>query len=100
MSAKSLPLQKGGDECASDEEGCSDRRRFHQAREAFDYARSILEPLLHPEAGWQGRSLHHVSFSVIGENFPHLAQDEIHALIEAVRREFAFRHASPDASGL
>lgn len=76
-----------------------DRRQYHQAREAFEYAYSMLEPFFHPETGWQGRSLHHVSLSMVGENFPHLAHDEVDALLEAVRRVFLERngaiHAPP-----
>ena len=69
-----------------------ERRRYHSAREAFEYAYSILEPFLHPEAGWQGRSLQHLSFGLVCENFPHLAHEEVHALLDAVSRVFAERN--------
>ena len=69
-----------------------ERRQFSQAREAFEYAYSILEPFLHPDTGWHGRSLHHVSFRLVSENFPHLENEEVHALLDAVRRVFAERN--------
>ena len=71
--------------------GTDERRHYHQAREAFEYAYSMLEPFLHPETGWQGRSLYHVSFNVVSDNFPHLGHEEIHALLEAVQRVFVER---------
>lgn len=64
----------------------AERRRYHLARDAFDCACSMLEPFFHPETGWQGRSLHHVSFNLVTENFPHLPQDEVHALLDAAQR--------------
>jgi hypothetical protein len=72
-----------------------ERRHYHQAREAFEYAYSMLEPFLHPETGWQGRSLYHVSFNVVSDNFPHLAHEEIQALLDAVQRVFVERTAQP-----
>lgn len=72
-----------------------DRRHYHQAREAFEYAYSMLEPFLHPETGWQGRSLYHVSFNVVLDNFPHLGHEEIQALLDAVQRVFVERTRLP-----
>lgn len=72
-----------------------ERRHYHQAREAFEYAYSMLEPFLSPEAGWQGRSLYHVSFNVVSDNFPHLGHEEIQALLEAVQRVFVERTGLP-----
>jgi len=71
-----------------------ERRRYHQAREVFEYAFAMLEPMLNPDAGWQGRSLHHVSFNLVSENFPHLGHDEVHALLDAVKRVFGERGSS------
>lgn len=73
----------------------SERRRYLQARESFDFAYAMVEPFLQPEAGWQGRSLYHLSYSVICENFPDLAHDEIRALLGGVHRVFIERHAAP-----
>lgn len=72
-----------------------ERRHYHQAREAFEYAYSMLEPFLHPDTGWQGRSLYHVSFNVVSDNFPHLAHEEIQALLDAVQRVFVERTSLP-----
>lgn len=75
-----------------------ERRHYHAARQTFEYAYSLVEPFLHPETGWQGGSLHHVSFSLVCENFPELAHDEVHALLEAVKR--AFDERNPGLAGL
>lgn len=75
--------------------GADERRHYHRAREAFEFAYSMLEPFLHPDAGWHGRSLYHLSFNVVCENFPHLPHDEIHALLDAVQRVFAERSCRP-----
>lgn len=72
-----------------------ERRHYHQAREAFEYAYSMLEPFLSPETGWQGRSLYHVSFNVVSDNFPHLGHEEVQALLEAVQRVFVERTGLP-----
>ena len=79
---------KSGRFCFDAATGGEERRQFHQAREAFDYAYVLLAPFLDPETGWHGRSLHHVSFTLICENFPHLAHEEIHAMLVAVQRVF------------
>jgi len=79
-------------------EGNDERRRYQQARDVFEYAFAMLEPMLDPDAGWQGRSLHHVSFNLVSENFPHLGHDEIHALLDAVKRVFVERSLSGDAN--
>lgn len=75
--------------------GADERRHYHQAREAFEYAYSMLAPFLDPETGWQGRSLYHVSFNVVRDNFPHLGHEEIQALLEAVQRVFVERTTLP-----
>lgn len=75
--------------------GANDRRHYHQARAAFEYAYSMLEPFLHPETGWRGRSLYHVSFNVVSDNFPDLGHEEIQALVEAVQRVFVERTSLP-----
>ncbi|HET6718534.1 MAG TPA: hypothetical protein VFH22_02735 [Rhodocyclaceae bacterium] len=75
--------------------GADERRHYHQAREAFEYAYSMLAPFLSPEAGWQGRSLYHVSFNVVSDNFPQLGHEEIQALLEAVQRVFVERTGLP-----
>ena len=67
----------------------SERRRHHQARAAFDCACSMLAPFFAPDTGWQGRSLHHVSVSLIRENFPHLPHEEVQALLGAAERLLA-----------
>lgn len=72
-----------------------ERRHYHRARQAFDFAYPMVEPFLNPEVGWQGRSLYHLSYSVICENFPELAHEEIGALLEGVRRVFVERNAAP-----
>lgn len=72
-----------------------ERRRYHHARQSFDFAYAMVEPFLQPEAGWQGRSLYHLSYSVICENFPELAHDEIRALLGGVHRVFIERNAAP-----
>jgi hypothetical protein len=79
--------------------GIDERRQYRAAREAFEYACSILAPFHHPGAGWQGRSLHHVSFGLVRGNFPHLADEETHALLDAVTRVFAKRHTDSSARG-
>ena len=80
------------------EVGGMERRQFHQAREAFEYAYQLLAPFLDPETGWHGRSLQHVSFNLICENFPHLAHEEIHAMLMAIQRAFAERAPSGQAA--
>lgn len=80
---------------AMPETALSERRHYHQARQAFNFAYPMVEPFLNPEVGWQGRSLYHLSYSVICENFPELAHEEIGALLEGVRRVFVERNAAP-----
>lgn len=85
-----MKLQHSGSLGSNTHEGC-DRRKFFQAREAFEYAYLILEPFLEPDAGWHGRSLHHVNFTIVSDNFPYLANEEVHALLDAIRRVFSER---------
>lgn len=68
-----------------------DRRRYRQAREVFEYAYTMLEPFLQPDAGWPGRSFFHLGFGVMSVNFPHLPDEEIHALLGAIQRVFTER---------
>lgn len=79
----------------ADPTGTAERRRYHQARAAFDYAYPMLAPFLQPETGWQGRSLYHLGFGLMSENFPQLADEEIEALLAAVQRVFAERSGAP-----
>ena len=63
-----------------------DRRRNPQLRELFDSAYAMIAPFFDPGAGWGGRSLEHLAFRVLRENFPTLSADEVHVIIVAAHR--------------
>lgn len=70
----------------------SDRRRNRQLRQLFDSAYAMIEPFFDPAAGWGGRSLEHLAFRVLRENFPQLSAEEVHALIVAAHRVYIDRN--------
>lgn len=74
-----------------------DRRRNAELRGLFDHAYAMIEPFFDPASGWGGRSLEHLAFRVLRENFPQMSADQVHALIVAAHRVYLTRN--PAASG-
>lgn len=73
-------------------QGRPERRMNPRLRELFDNAYAMIEPFFDPAAGWGGRSLEHLAFRVLRENFPQLAADEVHAVIVAAHRIYIDRN--------
>lgn len=69
-----------------------DRRANRQLRHLFDNAYAMIEPFFDPAAGWGGRSLEHLAFRVLRENFPDLSAEEVHAVIVAAHRLYIHRN--------
>lgn len=69
-----------------------DRRVNGQLRGLFDSAYAMIEPFFDPGAGWGGRSLEHLAFRVLRENFPQLSAEEVHAIIVAAHRLYINRN--------
>jgi hypothetical protein len=69
-----------------------ERRMNPQLRELFDSAYAMIEPFFDPAAGWGGRSLEHLAFRVLRENFPQLSAEEVHAIIVAAHRVYISRN--------
>ncbi|MBS1190129.1 MAG: hypothetical protein H6R10_1921 [Rhodocyclaceae bacterium] len=70
----------------------ADRRMNPQLRELFDSAYAMIEPFFDPQAGWGGRSLEHLAFRVLRDNFPQLSAEEVHAVVVAAHRIYITRH--------
>lgn len=70
----------------------ADRRVNRQLRQLFDNAYAMIEPFFDPAAGWGGRSLEHLAFRVLRENFPQMSADEVHAVIVAAHRLYINRN--------
>lgn len=73
-----------------------DRRRNEMLRQVFDNAYAMIEPFFDPASGWGGRSLEHLAFRVLRENFPQLSAEEVHVLIVAAHRVYISHN--PDGS--
>lgn len=69
-----------------------ERRMNPQLRELFDSAYAMIEPFFDPAAGWGGRSLEHLAFRVLRENFPQLSAEEVHAIVVAAHRVYISHH--------
>lgn len=65
-----------------------ERRRRPELREVFDHAYAMIEPFFDPASGWGGRSLEHLAFRVLRENFPALSAEDVHVVIAAAHRVF------------
>lgn len=74
-----------------------DRRSNPGLRELFDTAYAMIEPFFDPGAGWGGRSLEHLAFRVLRENYPSLSAEEVHVIIVAAHRIYIQRN--PGGSG-
>jgi len=73
-----------------------ERRTRETLRSVFDSAYAMMEPFFDPATGWGGRSLEHLAFRILRENFPMLSADEVHVLIAAAHRVYI--HANPGGS--
>lgn len=73
-----------------------DRRANTEMRERFDEAYAMIEPFFNKDAGWGGRSLEHLAFRVLRENYPALEADQVHVIVVAAHRVFIRKnpHAS------
>ncbi len=78
-------------------EGPPDRRGRPELREIFPAAYSLVEPFFDPSSGWSGRSLEHLAFRVLRENFPALSSDDVHVVIAAAHRVFIDRNPGSSA---
>lgn len=70
----------------------ADRRMNQPLREVFDSAYAMIEPFFDPQAGWGGRSLEHLAFRVLRDNFPQLSAEEVHVVIAAAHRIYIERN--------
>lgn len=75
----------------------TERRMNPRLRELFDNAYAMIEPFFDPAVGWGGRSLEHLAFRVLRENFPQLAVEEVHAVIVAAHRIYIDRNPAGSA---
>jgi len=73
-----------------------ERRHNHPLRALFDTAFALVEPFFDSAKGWAGRSLEHLAFRVLSENFSQLSSAEVHAIVISAHRIYIARH--PDAS--
>lgn len=69
-----------------------ERRMNPELRDLFDSAYAMIEPFFDPAAGWGGRSLEHLAFRVLRDNFPQLSAEEVHAVIVAAHRIYISHH--------
>lgn len=76
----------------STQKPAQDRRQNADLRATFDRAYVMIEPFFDPDAGWGGRSLEHLAFRVLRENFPALSRDEVHVIIVAAHRVYIERN--------
>lgn len=63
-----------------------DRRTNSRLRSVFDTAYAMIEPFFDPAQGWGGRSLEHLAFRVLRDNFPDLSSEEVHTIIAVAHR--------------
>lgn len=63
----------------------ADQRKKHTLRKIFPAAQELIAPFFDPAQAWGGRSLDYLAFRVLRENFPQLAQEDLHALVVAAR---------------
>lgn len=63
-----------------------DRRTNPRLRGVFDTAYAMIEPFFDPAQGWGGRSLEHLAFRVLRDNFPDLSSEEVHTIIAVAHR--------------
>ena len=68
--------------------GEGERRRNPALRALFDNAYAMVEPFFDPASGWGGRSLEHLAFRVLRENFPQLSVEEVHVVVAAAHRVY------------
>lgn len=69
-----------------------ERRQNHGLRDLFETAYQLVEPFFDPEAGWAGRSLEHLAFRVLRDNFPELSGEEVHAIVVSAQRIYIQRY--------
>lgn len=69
-----------------------ERRRNEALRQLFDHAYVLIEPFFDPATGWGGRSLEHLAFRVVRDNFPELSAEEVHTVIVAAHRIYIDRN--------
>ena len=74
----------------------AERRKNPELRDLFDSAYAMIAPFFDPAAGWGGRSLEHLAFRVLRENYPTLSAEEVHVVIVAAHRVYIQRN--PGAS--
>lgn len=74
-----------------------ERRQNPELRDLFETAYHLVEPFFDPEAGWAGRSLEHLAFRVLRDNFPELSGDQVHAVVVSAQRVYIQRY--PAKSG-
>lgn len=69
-----------------------ERRVNPELRSLFDSAYAMIEPFFDPAAGWGGRSLEHLAYRVLRENFPQMSAEEVHAVVVAAHRIYISCH--------
>ncbi len=70
-----------------------DRRKYHEVRAIFEEAIEVIQPFFDPANSWGNRSLDHLAYRSLRENYPQLSMEEVHVLVVAAKRVFAERHA-------
>ena len=74
-----------------------DRRTDSDLRTIFDQAYLMIEPFFNPASGWVGRSLEHLAFRVLRENFAGLTAGQAHVIIVAAHRVYIERNPEQSA---
>lgn len=74
-----------------------ERRGRPQLRALFDAAFPLIEALCNPACGWGGRSLEHLAYRVVRDNFSELSSDEVRLLVAAAHRAFIDRNPESSA---
>lgn len=70
----------------------NERRSNMRLRTAFESAFMMIEPFFDPDQGWGGKSLEHLAFRVVRDNFPELTSEEVHSLVVAAHRVYIQRN--------
>lgn len=74
----------------------SEHRQDPRLRSVFDDAFAMIEPFFDLRQGWSGRSLEHLAYRIVRDNFPELSPEEVHTVLVVAHRLYIERH--PDES--
>lgn len=76
-----------------------DRRKHHRVREIFEEAVDLIAPFFDPANTWGNRTLDHLAYRSLRENYPDLSMEEVHVLVVAAQRIYADRRAELSRAG-